>query len=227
MSTRVVCFVLLVCALAGALVGLVMGGARLSWFVSPTDAEVAPALWTPSARLVAATPLVTARATPSPTSTPTVTVAPVTPTATASEVPRPTATRALPTETPRREPTGTPTPLVGLHGISAQLRLREGRATYAAGEQFWLDVQGENRTDRPITFGILGFKVERDGAFKTTWSKTVIDARARFRAEDTLSLSAAGSYTITLAICFSPTENCSNPGADWEEFLPGVVVVIR
>lgn len=223
MSNRAVCVVLLVCALAGALVGLVMGGARLSWFVSTTDAELAPALWTPSARLAAATPL----ATPSPTSTPTITEVPATATPTASEVPRPTATRVLPSETPRREPTSTPTPPVGLHGISAQLRLRESRATYAAGEQFWLDVQGENRTDRPITFGILGFKVEPDGPFKTTWSKTVIGARARFRAEDVLSLSAAGSYTITLAICFSPTENCSNPGADWEEFPPGVVVVIR
>ena len=181
----------------------------------PTFTDVPPPTNTPPAT---ATP--TETATPPPTATPEPSATPVPP------------TKVPPTKIPptRVSPTNTPAPQVGPHGVLGRLRLRDNRTGYAVNERVFFVFEAENRTSSDIPFGILGFKAS-NGDFHTSWTSDVyshkIPANGVFSKDDNMSFGAPGTYTVKLAICFSPYGDCLGANAEWEEFSPGVVVTIR
>lgn len=194
--------------------------------VPPATATAAP---TPAPTLVtqAATATLTpAAASPTPVPKPTETRKPTSYPAAPTNTPRP-----QPTNPPPPRPTNTPAPQVGAHGVIGRLRLRESRTQYGVNEQVFFVFEVENKSGKDIPFGILGLKADNNVPFKTSWTSDVYNHQFKttevFRNDDHIVFTAPGTYTVKLAICFSPYSACQGGGADWEEFAPGVTVTIR
>ena len=167
-------------------------------------------------------PAVIKQPSPTPTDTPTPT-----------ETPTPTAT---PTSTPTSTPTATSVPTVVGHVLTGQLALCESRTTYGVNENICFIETITNPTEGVVHYGILGVSIVGEGVsdFHTSWSGDLSIAPKCTGPVDTcggawqdnLSIGAPGTYTLTLAVCYSPEDVCPGPGADWQNFPPGVTVTI-
>lgn len=195
----------------------------------PTFTEAPPATATTVPSPVPL-PTNTPATTPTPAATATATKPPATATPVPTNTPKPTATPVPPTQAPP-PPTQTPAPQVGAHGVIGTLRLRANRTDYAVNEQVFFVFAVDNKTGKDIPFGILGMKADKNVPFKTSWTSDVYNhvfkANSVFSYDDNIVFTAPGTYTVKLAVCFSKFGDCQGPGADWEEFSPGVVVNIH
>ncbi len=207
MKNGLVVVLLLVCVALGA--GLGYGPRR----GAPVAGAGAPPV-APTATLEA-----TATPSPSPTEPPTATPTLAPPSATPTPQPSPTATRPpAPTATAQTLP----------HGVLGRLRLRDSRTEYAVSEAVFFVSELENRTAGAVPFGILGLSTGPGGSFYTGATSGQVEAQSVLTTEHQVTFAAPGTYTVTLAACFSPTEACAGGGsAEWEEFPSGVVVTVR
>jgi hypothetical protein len=178
---------------------------------------------------------------PTPTETP---IPPPTPTPvpevppTDTPVPEPTATDTPvpePTEPPPPPPTQPPAPTeppppaepeTGPHGVIGKISFREGRNTYAVGEQVFVRIEATNTGTDLLTFGILGLTPSAAASFQTSWSNGTIGAGETFTHEDGLAFSSPGTYKLWLSICFSSKEECQGPDGDWGQFQ-GLDVIVQ
>ncbi len=244
MKKPLVVIVLLACVALGAGLGYVPGRGSPSSVTAggasptlPTATEMSSASDTPAA--TATEPPPTATTAPSETPQPTATSeATATETAEPAPVdtgmPMPTIPKAVmvtpssPTLTATSTlPTATAAALAGLHGVAGRLRTRAGRSDYAAGEEIALALEAENRTDQDITFGLLEINDGHGRPLQASESGGTIGAHSVLAADGRIRFAEPGTYTVTLAICFSPTGSCRSAGADWEEFTPGLVLNIK
>ena len=173
--------------------------------------------------------------TPTPTATPTATTTP-TPTETATQTSTPTET-ATPTATLSPTPTNTSVPTVVGHVLTGELTLcNPAKTTYGVGENICFVEKITNPTDGYVSYGILGVSIasSETSDFHTSWSGDISIAphctgpvdTCGGPWEDNLSIDSPGAYTLILAICYSHVDACPNPGADWQNFPPGVTVTI-
>jgi hypothetical protein len=153
----------------------------------------------------------------------------------APPTPRPTST-PIPTHTP--PPTQTPVPSSS-HGLTGQLTLCDpGKTTYAVNERICFRELIKNNTTAQVTYGILGVHAANlsggPSQFQTSWlGNLAIDPgcfgptdRCGGQWEDGVSLGAAGSYRLTMQICYSNVDTCRTTSGDWEVLTGGIVVQV-
>ncbi len=112
-------------------------------------------------------------------------------------------------------------------GLAASLRLRDGRAAHAPGEQVALVIELENPTAAALSLGLVGLQGGVDVPFHASASDLVVGAHSTVTVEDALAFAGPGDYSLRVAACFSPSGACAQPGADWFEFSPGLTVAVR
>ncbi len=199
--------------LLGVAAVLALAVSALSQGLEPSRASVHPTAVAPAEQPTAA-PAAGVQPTAEPTSlpSPTVEVIPSS-TAAATATPKPSPTLIVPSPTPER-------------GVSAALRLRDGRTEYAAGEAVYFVLEVQNNRDELTSMGIVG--LEAPGMpFRSTWWQVDLGPGAAYNGEDHLVFSEPGTYTVSMAACFSEAGACQETGADWETFPGGVTVTVH
>ena len=147
------------------------------------------------------------------------------------------------TATPKPANNPAPGPIAGSHGVSGQLRICGGKLTYAVNERVCFIEWIKNTTAAPISYGVLGVGAVKSGGgsqFQTSWSAQLapqgllwIDPgcvgptdRCNGEWEDGIRLSSAGSWTLSLQVCFSDFDTCLNGGA-WETLSQPITVQVN
>lgn len=188
----------------------------------PTPTETAAAQL-PVATPVPPTPAPPAPEAPPPANTPepepTATYTPEPPPATEPPAPPPPA----PTDTPA--PPAPAEPGMGANGVIGKIEFRDGRNTYAVGERVFVKIEASlpgGSGQKP--FGVLGLTTST-GGFQTSWSSGTIDGT--FRHEDGVAFPAPGNHKLWLSICFDTIDVCQGPSGNWEQFEPGLDVIIQ
>lgn len=182
--------------------------------------------------------------TPEPTPVPTETLPPTAgPTATAS----PTATRTraaaqqgstLPSSTPVSPPTATSAPAqTSSRGITGTLTLcNPEKPTFATRiERICFRETIFNHTSQTVTYGILGVQATNLSGgphqFQTSWRGDLSVAPNSTGPtgggwEDGMFMEQAGTYRLTLTICYSNVDTCLGPSGDWETLTSGINVTV-
>lgn len=186
------------------------------------------------------TPLLSPTATATvglPTATPTVarlrTKTPVPTSSPTHTAPTPTRTRPRaipPTQTPMPTPGGAragigPAPDTSAFGVSATFNLEGRSRTYRPDQKIWFRFGITNLTGAELKYGFIGVAVS-DGRFHTSWSGASINADGTLNWRDWVSVPTPGDYTITLAICFSPKEECPT-GGRWTNLSAPVPITVK
>jgi hypothetical protein len=151
----------------------------------------------------------------------------------APPTPRPTNT-PIPSNTP--PPTETLTPS-SRHGLTGQLTLCDpGKTTYAVSERICFRELIKNNNPAQVTYGILGVQAANQSGgpsqFQTSWSGTLAIDPGCFgptdhcggQWEDGIRINLAGTYRLTLQICYSDINTCQTASGEWE-ILGGWIVV--
>jgi hypothetical protein len=150
----------------------------------------------------------------------------------------------LPTATPK--PAGNPSGglVTGAHGVSGNLNLCSSQVTFAVGERVCFVEWIKNNTSQSVAYGILGVTAVRDGGgvqFQTSWSGELapkgllwIDPgcigptdRCKGQWEDGMRLNPAGTYHLTLNVCFSDYPTCRGTTGDWEVLSGAIVITVQ
>lgn len=118
------------------------------------------------------------------------------------------------------------TQMVDPASVQVDVRLRDGRTTYAVGEKVFVSMAVTNTSREPVAFGILGL-VTSTGHFQTSWDNGLIQPGDTFRHEDGLAFDAPGSYTLQLSICFAKKETCLASDEGWARFEPALQITVR
>jgi hypothetical protein len=145
----------------------------------------------------------------------------------------------LPTDTPPPPPTATftPAPQPSGRGLLGELLLcNPEKPSFAANiERICFREKIVNTTNGPITYGILGVQAANlsGGAnkFQTSWAGDLsIGAGCTGPTdscggpwEDGMYLEA-GTYHLSLSICYSKLDVCRSASGEWETLTPGVTV---
>lgn len=191
-----------------------------------------------------ATPTETPTLTPTPTDTPTNTPAPTdtpvpvdTPTSEPTDTPVPEPTLPPPTDTPPPPATDTPVPFMTAHGVVGSLELIDPQESYANRTKVKLHWRVKNESGADIPFGILGITMDTGtgpAQFQSTRSgpnnmlapgdETSADEIVRpLRFGEQIE----GDAVLVLSMCFEKSiEECEQPGADWENISPPLVIHI-
>lgn len=161
------------------------------------------------------------------------------PPAATSAVALPTATTGLlPSATPTPEPpTETPAAPVSSGRVVGSLRMCESKPSYAATiENICVVETIRNPGSTAVTYGIIGVRAENlsggNSVFHTSWrGDLALDAgctgptdRCGGPWQDNLSL-GAGTYNLTLSICYSTISTCLN-GGDWETLTAPIQIQV-
>jgi hypothetical protein len=225
------CTLLIMSSVACALTDLLGGEAEPVAFVTPTSYPT----FTPTQPVQATLPPPTDTPpaptdTPAPPPTDTPVPPPPEPAPTDTAVPEPTAAPPPPpTEAPPPPPEEPPPPAepeAGPHGVIGKITLRDGRDTYAAGEQVFVKIELINKSAGTVPFGVLGL-TSSNGDFHTTYTDHQVDIGSTFQWEDGMAFPAPGSYTMWLSVCFSARSVCEGGSGDWERFEPGIPITIQ
>jgi len=161
-------------------------------------------------------------------------------TPTATNTPTPSKTPTI-TPTPTRTPTATPTfSVVTGHVLTGQLTTCGGRTTFAVNENVCFVETLNNPTPGLVYYGILGVNVTRlsgsgSGFFHTSWSGDLAinpgctgpTNRCDGPWQDNLQIGTAGTYSLTMDICYSLEAACTQSGADWRTLTPGIAITIQ
>lgn len=147
-------------------------------------------------------------------------------TSTDTPVPPPTEPPPPPGAPAPTEPPPPAEPVAGAHGVIGKINFRDGRNTYAVGEKVFVRIEATNAGSGLLPFGVLGLATST-GAFQTSWSNSSIASGETFRHEDGLAFSSPGTHKLWLSICFSSEAACQGPDGDWEQFEPGLDVVVQ
>jgi hypothetical protein len=115
---------------------------------------------------------------------------------------------------------------VAQNGVVAKISFRDGRDTYAVGEQVFVKIEANNVEGGIKSFGILGLTPDT-GNFQTSWDNSQLEAGKPFVHEDGLAFSTPGPHKLWLSICFSSKEQCLGPDGQWVRFEPGLDVNIQ
>lgn len=147
----------------------------------------------------------------------------------------------LPTDTPPPPPTATFTaaPQPSGHGLNGELLLcNPEKSSFAANiERICFREKIVNTTNNPISYGILGVQATNlsGGAnrFQTSWAGNLAIGPGCIGPTDTCSgpwedgmYLEAGTYRLTLSICYSKIDVCQSAGGEWETLTSGVSVNI-
>ncbi len=156
--------------------------------------------------------------------------------------PPPPPTAVPPTAVPTQVPPTAPPPQ-SARGIIGELRLCEGRTTYAAGERICVIEKIFNSSANSVDYGILGVNaVNMSGGsnwFQSSWTgygyagdKLTLDpnctgpvGRCDGPWEDGFKLSA-GTYQFSLSICYSRYTTCQG-GGEWETLTTPFTVIVQ
>jgi hypothetical protein len=127
---------------------------------------------------------------------------------------------------PPAEPAPPAEPVPGAHGVIGKISFRDGKNTFAVGEQVFVKIEVTNTNPGLLPFGILGL-TPSIGSFQTSWSDDAFESGKTFTHEDGLPFSMPGTHKLWLSICFSSKEECQGPNGDWERFEPGLDVIVQ
>ena len=150
--------------------------------------------------------------------------------------PPPTAT-AKPANNPA------PGPVAGTHGVSGQLSMCGGKLSFAVNERVCFVEWIKNTTTAPISYGVLGvIAVKSTGGtqFQTSWDAQGAPSgllwidpgcigptdRCNGVWEDGMRLPSAGSWRLSMQVCFSDFTTCLN-GGDWETLSAPITVSVN
>lgn len=191
-----------------------------------------------------ATPTETPTPIPSPTDTPTNTPAPTdtpapvdTPTPVPADTPVPQPTLPPPTDTPPPPPADTPVPFITAHGVIGSLVLVDPKEAYANRSAVKVRWTVKNESGADIPFGILGITMDT-GTGPAQFQSTRSGPNNRLGPGDEISAEEIvrplrfgeqieGDALLVLSMCFEKSpEECEQPGADWENISPPVVIHI-
>lgn len=141
-----------------------------------------------------------------------------------------------PTATPE-PPTETPAAPVSSGRVVGSLQMCVSKPSYAANiENICVIETIQNPGNTPITYGIIGVRAENlsggNSVFHTSWrGDLAIDAgctgptdRCGGPWQDNLTLEA-GTYNLTLSICYSTINTCLN-GGDWETLTAPIQIQV-
>ena len=115
---------------------------------------------------------------------------------------------------------------MGAHGVIGKITLRDGRTTYATGEQVFVKIEVTNPSGASVSFGVLGLTGD-GGQFHTTYTDHSVDPGSTFNWEDGMPFTSPGAHTMWLSVCFSSRADCEGGSGDWERFEPGVAVTVQ
>jgi hypothetical protein len=149
----------------------------------------------------------------------------------------------LPSATPKPVNNPAPGPVAGTHGVNGQLTMCGGRLSFAVNERVCFVEWIKNTTAAPIGYGVLGVGAVKSGGgsqFQTSWSAQLapqgllwIDPgcigptdRCNGAWEDGMRLPSAGSWRLTLQVCFSDFNTCLEAG-EWEVLSAPITVSIN
>ena len=143
---------------------------------------------------------------------------------------------AAPTAAPVVSPTATPASVVSGRGVSGELTLcNPEKPSFAAKiERICFRELLINTTGQPVSYGILGVQATNlsggPSQFQTSWRGDLsIPANGVGPTgngwEDGIYIQEAGTYRLTLAICYSNIDTCLT-GGDWQTLTGGVNVTV-
>jgi hypothetical protein len=146
-----------------------------------------------------------------------------------------------------KQPTSTPTPtpaatLPSGSGLAGSLALcNPAQTTYPVGSDVCVIETIQNHNPFTVNYSILGVAVRGpENGFQTSWGGSLsigpgctgpVDTcggpwQDNVRGPNNQHFTAPGSYTLALSICFSSYSACQQPGANWQEFSPGIAITI-
>ena len=143
---------------------------------------------------------------------------------------------AAPTAVPVVSPTATPAPVVSGKGVTGELTLcNPEKPSFAAKiERICFRELLINTTSQPVSYGVLGVQATNlsggPSQFQTSWRGDLsIPANGVGPTgngwEDGIYIQEAGTYRLTLAICYSNIDTCLT-GGDWQTLTGGVNVTV-
>jgi hypothetical protein len=124
--------------------------------------------------------------------------------------------------------------------MSGQLSLCNPKTSYAAksdtfeGERICVNELITNGTGQTITYGVLGVQATNlsggPHAFQTSWRGDLSvppggNGPTGGGWQDGLYL-AAGTYRLSLAICYSNTDTCLGDSGEWETLTSGIQIEV-
>ncbi len=148
-----------------------------------------------------------------------------------------TSPTAVPTSpVPTVAPTATSAPVVSGRGVTGELTLcNPEKPSFAAKiERICFRELLINTTSQPVSYGILGVQAANlsggPSQFQTSWRGDLsIPANGVGPTgngwEDGIYIQEAGTYRLTLAICYSNIDTCLT-GGDWQTLTSGVNVTV-
>jgi hypothetical protein len=197
---------------------------------TPTATETATPTETPLPPSATPTDSPLRTKTPGPTITPGPigTLAPTdTPAATATRTRGPVSAPA--TRTPTAVPGGAraaigPAPDLSAHGLAVTFQLEGRGRVFSAGQKMWFRMTVRNLTEDVLRYGYLGVAVS-NGHFHTSWSGSSLQPQGVLNWRDWVSVDEPGDYTLTLAMCLSPLDDCQG-GGRWVNVSAPVPITI-
>ena len=137
---------------------------------------------------------------------------------------------------PAVAPTATSAPLVSGKGVTGELTLcNPEKPSFAAKiERICFRELLINTTSQPVSYGILGVQATNlsggPSQFQTSWRGDLsLPANGVGPTgngwEDGIYIQEAGTYRLTLAICYSNIDTCLT-GGDWQTLTAGVNVTV-
>lgn len=147
-----------------------------------------------------------------------------------------TGSTVSPTAVPTVAPTATSVPVTSGRGITGELTLcNPEKPSFAAKiERICFRELIINTTSQPVSYGILGVQATNlsggPSQFQTSWRGDLsIPANGVGPTgngwEDGIYIQEAGTYRLTLAICYSNIDTCLT-GGDWQTLTSGVNVTV-
>jgi hypothetical protein len=105
--------------------------------------------------------------------------------------------------------------------------LKDNRTEYGVGEDIWFNFVVTNKSGTTLSYGILGVAAST-GQFQSSWSGALnLNSNDSLKWKDKIALSAPGTHTLVLSMCFSKVEVCQSPNGDWENVAGPIQVTIR
>ena len=112
-----------------------------------------------------------------------------------------------------------------MHGAKATFLLESRSRVFEPDQKIWFRLAVTNLTESVLKYGFLGVAVS-NGAFHTSWSGSQLAALGTLNWRDWVSVSEPGDYTLTLAMCFSPQDECQTAGT-WVNMSADVPITVR
>ncbi|MGH2523192.1 MAG: SH3 domain-containing protein [Anaerolineales bacterium] len=148
---------------------------------------------------------------------------------------------APPTPSATGAPAAGPTtkPPASSRGIVGQLTLCNPRTTYAISERVCFVERIVNTTGGTIAYGLLGVQAANlsggPSQFQTSWSgELFINAGCTGPTdtcggpwEDGIRINTAGSYRLTMQICYATVDACQGSSADWETLAKAIFITVQ